>query len=52
MRQYHLLKGKKRRSLELKKTDTAIGTETVVKAENVGVSFKLNTGTFWALKKP
>lgn len=44
------IKRKKRRSLELKKTDTAIGTETVVKAENVGVSFKLNTGTFWALK--
>lgn len=41
---------RKRRRLELKKTDAAIGNQTIIKAQNVGISYKLNTGTFWALK--
>lgn len=41
---------KKKRSLELKKTEADVKDRTVVKAENVGVSFELNTGTFWALR--
>ena len=41
---------RKRRSLELKKTETIVKNETIVKAQNVGISYELNTGTFWALK--
>lgn len=41
---------KQRRSLQLKKTDAEIGTKTIIKAENLGVSFDLNTGKFWALR--
>ncbi|WP_163969611.1 ABC transporter ATP-binding protein [Oceanobacillus halotolerans] len=40
----------KKRSLNLAKTETDVKDTTVVKAENVGVSFKLNKDTFWALK--
>lgn len=41
---------RKRRRLELTKTEATIGDQTVIKANNVGISYKLNTGTFWALK--
>src|SRR5690625_1987754 len=41
---------KKRRSLTLNKTDTEIKDNVVVQANNVGVSFKLSSGEFWALK--
>jgi len=41
---------KKKRSLQLNKTETEIKENVVVKAENVGVSYKLSSGPFWALK--
>lgn len=41
---------KKKRSLELNKTETTIRSNPVIKATNLGVSFKLNTGDFWALR--
>lgn len=41
---------KRKRSLELNKTVTEIGEQTVIKADNVGVSYELSNGTFWALK--
>lgn len=41
---------KKKRSLELNKTETIIRNKPVVKATNVGLSFKLNKGNFWALR--
>lgn len=41
---------RRRRSLELNKTETDIKDNTIVKAENLGVSFELDTGTFWALR--
>jgi len=41
---------KRKRSLELEKTVANIGEETVIKANNIGVSYKLNKVTFWALK--
>ncbi|WP_175615277.1 ATP-binding cassette domain-containing protein [Piscibacillus sp. B03] len=42
---------KKRRSLQLTKTETEVKDRTVVKAENVGVSFNLNNGEkHWALR--
>lgn len=41
---------KKRRRLELRKTEGNIGEQTIVKAENVGISYQLNTGEFWALR--
>ncbi|WP_164218450.1 ABC transporter ATP-binding protein [Virgibacillus sp. YIM 98842] len=41
---------RRHRNLQLEKTETEVGEGTIVKADNVGVSFKLNTGTFWALK--
>jgi len=41
---------KKKRSLELNKTETTIRNKPVVKATNVGLSFKLNKGNFWALR--
>ncbi|OLO42336.1 teichoic acid ABC transporter ATP-binding protein [Alkalihalophilus pseudofirmus] len=43
-------KPRKRRKLELQKTNTEIKERTVVKAENVGVSYRLSKETFWALK--
>ncbi|ALX49939.1 ABC transporter ATP-binding protein [Lentibacillus amyloliquefaciens] len=42
---------RKRRLLQLDKTETNIQDNTVIKAENVGVSFQLkNKGKFWALR--
>ncbi|TFJ91567.1 ABC transporter ATP-binding protein [Lentibacillus salicampi] len=42
---------RKKRLLQLDKTETKVQDSTVVKAENVGVSFQLkNKGEFWALK--
>ncbi|HLS67173.1 MAG TPA: ATP-binding cassette domain-containing protein [Pseudogracilibacillus sp.] len=41
---------KKRRSLELHKTETIVRSNPVIQAENVGVSFQLSSGEFWALK--
>lgn len=41
---------RKRRNLQLEKTETTVTDNAVIKADNVGVSFKLNTGKFWALK--
>lgn len=40
----------RKRSLELNKTEADIKDHVIVKAEDVGVSFELNTGTFWALR--
>lgn len=43
---------KRKRSLQLSKTETTIGNKEVVRAENVGVSFKLNNKKedYWALR--
>src|SRR5699024_7559579 len=41
---------RKKRSLELSKTETDVKDNVVIKAEDVGVYYKLNTGPFWALK--
>jgi teichoic acid transport system ATP-binding protein len=41
---------KRKRSLDLKKTEADITDRTIVKAEDVGVSFDLSTGPFWALR--
>lgn len=41
---------KRRRSLELSKTVANIKDRTVIKADNLGVSFRLNGEDFWALK--
>lgn len=41
---------RQKRSLELSKTETTVKDNVVIKAENVGVSYKLNTGPFWALR--
>src|SRR5690625_6996523 len=41
---------RKRRRLELKKTEADIGDQTVIHAKNLGISYKLSTGKFWALK--
>ncbi|HLR43162.1 MAG TPA: ABC transporter ATP-binding protein [Pseudogracilibacillus sp.] len=41
---------KKKRSLELSKTETIIKDNPVIEMDNVGVSYKLNTGEFWALR--
>ncbi len=41
---------KNKRSLELSKTETTIKNNTVIKAENVGISYELNSGPFWALR--
>src|SRR5690625_2647358 len=41
---------KKKRSLKLNKTDTEIKDNVVVQANNVGVSYNLSSGKFWALK--
>ncbi|KGX87205.1 ABC transporter ATP-binding protein [Pontibacillus litoralis] len=37
-------------SLQVEKTDTTVVDKDIIKAENVGVSFQLNSGKFWALK--
>lgn len=39
-----------RRTLELDKTETIIKDRTIIKADNVGISFQLSSGPFWALK--
>ena len=41
---------KKKRSLELSKTKTTVRPNPVIEAKNLGVSFKLSSGEFWALK--
>ncbi|WP_461178576.1 ABC transporter ATP-binding protein [Virgibacillus ainsalahensis] len=41
---------RRHRNLQLEKTETNITDKAIIKADNVGVSFKLNTGEFWALK--
>lgn len=45
-----VLPRKKKRSLQLNKTETDIKDNVVVKMENVGISYELKSGTFWALK--
>ncbi|MED4164834.1 ATP-binding cassette domain-containing protein, partial [Halalkalibacterium halodurans] len=39
-----------RKRLELKKTEANVKERTVVKAENIGMSFNFKNETFWALK--
>lgn len=41
---------KKRRSLQLDKTETIVRNNPVIKAKNLGLSFNLNKGDFWALR--
>jgi len=41
---------KRRRSLELDKTETTVKDIPVIEARDLGVSFKLSSGDFWALK--
>src|SRR5699024_1786577 len=41
---------KKKRSLELNKTETTVKNVPVIKAKNLGISFKMNKGDFWALR--
>lgn len=43
-------RAKKKRILELEKTEIQIKTNKIINAENVGISYQLNTGTFWALQ--
>ncbi|MGD6778619.1 ABC transporter ATP-binding protein [Sutcliffiella horikoshii] len=43
-------KPKKKNKLELEKTEVEIKDATVIKAENINLSFKLKKETFWALK--
>lgn len=40
---------RKRRSLELIKTETVVKDRPVIEAKNLGVSFQLSSGEFWAL---
>src|SRR5699024_10036557 len=40
---------RKRRSLELVKTETIVKDRPVIEAKNLGISFKLSSGDFWAL---
>lgn len=40
----------KRRSLDLKKTQVDVKDRTIVHAKNVGLSFSLSSGEFWALR--
>lgn len=40
---------KKKRSLELIKTETVVKDRPVIEAKNLGVSFQLSSGEFWAL---
>ncbi|HLQ70686.1 MAG TPA: ATP-binding cassette domain-containing protein [Bacillota bacterium] len=41
---------RKKKNLQLEKTETTITDTAIVKADNVGVSFQLNGKPFWALK--
>src|SRR5690625_5753537 len=41
---------RRRRSLELNRTETEVKDNVVIKAENVGVYYPLDTGPFWALR--
>ncbi|MCD2137379.1 ATP-binding cassette domain-containing protein [Salinicoccus halitifaciens] len=41
---------KKRGKLELRKTETEMKDNVVIRAKDVGVKYKLTTGDFWALK--
>lgn len=41
---------RRRRSLKLNKTETDIRDNTIIKAEDLGISYELSSGTFWALK--
>ncbi len=41
---------KKKRSLELNKTETIVRENPVIKATNLGLNFKLDSGEFWALR--
>lgn len=41
---------RKKRSLELQKTKTVIKENPVIEAKDLGVSFQLSSGEFWALK--
>lgn len=41
---------RKKKNLQLEKTETTIKDTTVVKADHLGISFKLGKETFWALK--
>src|SRR5699024_6210630 len=41
---------KKKRSLELNKTETTVKNVPVIKAKDLGISFKMNKGDFWALR--
>ncbi|MFC3039729.1 ABC transporter ATP-binding protein [Virgibacillus xinjiangensis] len=41
---------RKHRNLQLQKTETDVTDKAIIKAENVGVSFKLGKKDFWALK--
>lgn len=41
---------KKKQSLKLNKTETTIKSNPVIIAKDLGISFKLDTGDFWALK--
>ncbi|HLS22915.1 MAG TPA: ABC transporter ATP-binding protein [Pseudogracilibacillus sp.] len=40
---------RRRRSLELKRTETIVKDRPVIEAKNLGVSFDLSSGKFWAL---
>lgn len=42
---------KKKRSLELNRTETIVKKTPVIKANNLGLSFKLKNGDFWALRE-
>ncbi|MYL56455.1 ATP-binding cassette domain-containing protein [Virgibacillus halodenitrificans] len=41
---------RKHRNLQLEKTQTIVKENTIIKANNLGVSFNLSSGEFWALK--
>ncbi|GAB3063576.1 ABC transporter ATP-binding protein [Salinicoccus sesuvii] len=41
---------KQKGKLELQKTETEVKDNVVIRAKDVSVSYKLTTGTFWALK--
>jgi len=41
---------RRKRNLQLEKTETTIRDNAVVKADNVGISYKLGKETFWALR--
>lgn len=41
---------RRKRSLELVKTETVIKDKPVIEAKNLGVSFNIKSGEFWALK--